>query len=437
MELKREDNNKPINISQVLVVQPPRQTPTDIQNWVSALNTAYRGRRYQLVALYDNLLLDGVLYETMEKRIRAITNAEITFQKDSKEIDEMFDFMDTPEFEKLLREIMLSKFYGKSIIELDFSNGFKINSIDRRHLDTEKKQILISLSDTNGISYENNDFLLNVGEDKDLGLFARTSPHIIFKRNGGADYAQFCELFGIPQLIGYYDPDDENGRQEMETSFKNRGAAASITASNKSKIETIGTSVSSAIHREFLEHCDKQIMIAIQGQTMTTTDGTSLAQAKVHSETMNDIEKADRIFVRRFLNTELKPRLEKRGYPVAGGWFNFVEEDEDADKQLKRLELAERVNNLTEDGVDDAYFYEEFGLPKGKKSQKADGGQPSEDTEEPEENEEPNTENGEPSADSNKPKTNGENKKATRRKLTAKTPSFWERFWDFFAHAPR
>lgn len=212
MELKREDNNKPINISQVLVVQPPRQTPTDIQNWVSALNTAYRGRRYQLVALYDNLLLDGVLYETMEKRIRAITNAEITFQKDSKEIDEMFDFMDTPEFEKLLREIMLSKFYGKSIIELDFSNGFKINSIDRRHLDTEKKQILISLSDTSGVSYENNDFLLNVGEDKDLGLFARTSPHIIFKRNGGADYAQFCELFGIPQLIGYYDPDDENGR---------------------------------------------------------------------------------------------------------------------------------------------------------------------------------------------------------------------------------
>lgn len=429
-KLKRKNNNtKPINISQVLVVKPPQHSPLDIQNWVSAINSAYRGKRARLIALYDNMLLDGVLHEAMEKRIRAITNANLTFQKDGKEIEEMFDFMDTLEFEKLLREIMLSKFYGKSVIELDFSEGFKVYSIDRRHLNTETKEILVNLSDNSGISYENDDFLLNIGDDKDLGLFARTSPFTIFKRNGGADYAQFCELFGIPQLIGYYDPDDEKGQREMEEGFKKRGAAASMTLNNKSKIDVLSVNSQGAggIHSGFLDYCDKQILIATQGQTMTTTDGTSLAQAQIHAETLEEIKKADRIFIRRVLNSELKPRLEKRGYPVADGWFNFVDESESSEEMLKRLELAERVHHITEDGVDDDYFFEQFGLPRGKKSPKADDNQPSEDNDKPEEN----ADNGQPTADSKEPKPKA------RKKLTAKTPSLWERFVDFFAHAPQ
>lgn len=426
-KLKRNNNNnKPINISQVLVVKPQQHSALEIQSWVSAISSAYRGKRSKLVALYNNMLLDGVLHEAMDKRIRAITNANLIFQDNNGEENRLIweELIDTAQFENLLREIMLSKFYGKSVIELDFTQGFKITSIDRRHLDTEKRQILLDQSSTEGISYEDNDFLLNVGDDKDLGLFARTSPHAIFKRNGGSDYAQFCELFGIPQLVGYYDPDDENGRVEMETAFKNRGSGASMTASNKSKIETIGSTInsSSTVHLDFINHCDKQILIAIQGQTMTTTDGTSLAQAKVHSQTMSDIERADRIFVRRFLNSELKPRLEKRGYPVANGWFNFVEESDSSDEKLKQLQIAERVHNLTEDGVDDAYFYEEFGLPRGKGKDKT------EDNEQETEKEE-NTEEKTP-----KKKASIKDK---RQKLSVRELNFWERLMDFFAHAPQ
>ncbi|MRN03781.1 DUF935 family protein, partial [Riemerella anatipestifer] len=382
---KTNNQNQGLKISQVLVVKPERHSPLDIQNWISAISQAYRGKRQRLVELYNNLLLDGILYEAMDKRLRAITNANLTFQKDGKEVEEMWDFMDTPEFENLLREILLSKFYGKSVIELDFSNGFKIESIDRRHLDTLQRKILKDTSSDEGFPYENDDFILNVGNDRDLGIFARTAPYAIFKRNGGADYAQFCELFGIPQLIGKYDPDDENGQREMEEAFQKRGSAGSMTMSKNSEVDTINTSQSNgAVHKEFLDHWDKQILISTQGQTMTTTDGTSLAQAKVHGDTEDDLQRADKIFVRRFLNQELKPRLEKRGYPVAGGFFNFIEEKREMTAKEK-MELAEKVHNLTTDGVDDDYFYEEFGLPRGKKTQ-AESKEP--DTEEVEESEE-------------------------------------------------
>ena len=39
-----------------------------------------------------------------------MTDAELAFTIDGKQVDEMDALMDTPEFESLLREIMLSRF---------------------------------------------------------------------------------------------------------------------------------------------------------------------------------------------------------------------------------------------------------------------------------------------------------------------------------------
>ncbi|MFX1715415.1 head morphogenesis protein, partial [Riemerella anatipestifer] len=131
--------------------------------------------------------------------------------------------------------------------------------------------------------------------------------------------------------------------------------------------------------------------------------------------------------VRRFLNQELKPRLEKRGYPVAGGFFNFIEEKREMTAKEK-MELAEKVHNLTTDGVDDDYFYEEFGLPRGKKTQ-AEAQEPNtEEVEESEETEETKEENKDQNPKEKTPK---------KKKVQAKELSLFEKLKDFFAHAPR
>ncbi|MGV4448693.1 phage portal protein family protein, partial [Ornithobacterium rhinotracheale] len=62
----------------------------------------------------------------------------------------------------------------------------------------------------------------------------------------------------------------------------------------------------------------------------------------MHSNTENDQNKDDKIYVRRFLNQELKPRLEKRGYTVEGGFINFIDEKEHL-KSIDKLSEAERV----------------------------------------------------------------------------------------------
>ncbi len=368
--LKQEKKpQQQIKISNVLVVRPPDRASVGIEKLKNALSSADRGRMHSLYNLYDELLRDPVLGNAVEKRITAITNADLLFPKDGKENDEMCDFIDTPEFEKLLQEIMLSKFYGKSVIELAFAPNFKAVSIKRQHLNTERKEIVREVFDEHGIPYENNDFLLNIGEDKNFGIFLRTAPYAIYKRNGWGDFAQFVELYGIDTLLGLYDPEDENGRQEMEKMMANRGSATGMTMSKNSEVKTIGTKSPGTvdIHDRFLDKCDNQMLIAVLGQTMTTKDGSSLSQSKTHAQTEDDINQADRRFVQRVLNTELLPRLEKRGYAVKGGQFLFAEKGENLSKK-DELAIAERINKITGQ-VDEDYWHENFGVPKGEKKQ--------------------------------------------------------------------
>lgn len=392
-----------MKIHKTLVTRPPARVPQDITKWRNALRSADYGRVAQLVELYDDLLIDPVLGNAIEKRIMAITNAEIVFSKGNKNVPQIDDLIDSPEFEELLREIILSKFYPKSVLEFDFTDGFKVVSIDRRHFNTKEKIILKSLSDTEGVSYEGNDFLLPLGKETELGLFVKTAPYAIFKRNGMGDFAQYCELFGIDTLIGLYDPEDDRGRVEMENAFKNRGSGASMTMSKNSDVKVVGTKSTGTvdIHERFLNKCDEQILIAVLGQTMTTKDGSSYSQGKVHAQTEDDINQADRRFVQRILNKEVLPRLAKRGYDVQGGWFHFAEQGKKLSK-LEQLQIAERVNAITP--IDTNYWYETFGLPKGKGKQEISG-----------------KGNEEISKDSKK-----------EQKVTAKQLSFWRRLKDFF-----
>lgn len=405
-----------IKISNVLVVQPPKRDLLDVVKVRSAIKTADKGKRKNLVDILIDLLLDPVLNDAVERRIRKITNNDIVFLSDGDEIDEMFDLIDSPAFEKLLRELVLTKAFGKSVIELGFNPTFDIYSIPRQNLDTTRKVILKDVSQEEGIPYTDDEFLLNVGEDNDLGFLTRVAPYVIFKRNGGADYAQFCELWGIPILAGLYDPEDDNARVEMEQSMEKRGAGGSVVMSNKSDLKTIASQASGAVHGDFLKWLDEQILIGVIGQTMTTKQGSSRSQGEVHLKTEDEIAEADRRFIQRILNTYLVPILEKRGYPVKAGFFQFVEKDNTTMKD--KFDIARQVNELTADGVDDEYFYSTFGLPKGNKTQ--------------DENLQPD--NSGKKEEAPEPDPEETDKKA--KKVAAKNLSMFDKLKDFFDHAP-
>lgn len=408
-----------IKVSKVIVIQPPKRDPLDIGKLTNSIKSTDKGKRASLYDVYENIIKDPVIGESIRKRIRNVTLGGLVFQADKKEVDEMTDLIKSPSFRIMLREILLTRFFGKTVLELDFTDGFKVDKLSRKNLDTAKKVILKNISDSDGIPYENDDFLLNIGEDDDLGLLMEAAPFAIFKRNGGADYAEFCEKWGIPILAALYDPEDENARKEMEDTMLARGAGGSVVMSKNSDLKSIDNPSSGAVHDKFLDWLDEQILIGLIGQTMTTRDGSSRSQSETHKEVQEGIFEDDREYVTEYLNHFFLPKIEKRGYPVKNGWFLYPKKNNLTLMQM--LEIAKEVDDRTPDGVDIDYWYETFGLPKGNKSQnQKEDKTPNEQTKKEGKPEETKT---------------AEDKKPT--KVKAKGLSMYDKLLNFFGDAPQ
>lgn len=347
-----------------ILIQPIHRGINDIGSWKSALRAADMGLRSKLYDLYEDILLDGSVTDAIGKRIEAITDCDINFTVNKKEVPVMNELIDTVEFEEQLKDIMWCLFWGISVDEYSFVNGFDFNSIPRKHIRPKEKLILRQQYDTAGISYENDDMIILWGKDDDLGLLLKIAPYVIYKRGGFGDWAQFVELFGMPQRIGKYNSMDEQSRRLLIQAFEEAGAAPYLVIPKESEVEqtTLSGSTNGALYNDFRNACNEEILITILGQTMTTKDGASLSQSKVHMEVQEKKHRSDRRFVIRMLNKHLVPLLERRGYPVHGGKFSFVDKkDEISVSDLKTLSTMLPIPR--------SYGYEKYGIPEPKEGE--------------------------------------------------------------------
>ncbi len=108
---------------------------------------------------------------------------------------------------------------------------------------------------------------------------------------------QFCEIFGISLRLGKYDSSasEEDKRRLLRAVLSIAGDAAAIIPKGM-EIEFINATSGrgEAVFGKLADYLDKQVSKAVLGQTMTTDDGSSQAQAKVHDDVRDDIRDADK-----------------------------------------------------------------------------------------------------------------------------------------------
>lgn len=342
-----------------ILVRPIHRGVNDIGTWRGGLRLADLGNRTKLYDLFIDLLIDGYLSDAIDKRIDAVTDADLAFTINGKRVDVIDDLMDTPEFELFLREIMLSRFWGISLVECQFVNGFEFKSIPRKHIRIKTKEIAIREEDEHGIPYADNDLIIQFGQDDDYGIILRAAPYVIYKRGGFGDWAQFVELFGMPQRIGKYSSMDEQSRRALIQAFEEAGSAPYLVIPKETEATqtTLSSSGNGALYNDFRNACNEEILITVLGQTMTTQDGSSLAQGQVHMAVQEKKHRADRRFVERMLNKYFVPLLEKRGYPVAGGKFKFLDKAQEISVQ-ETVQLSEILP------IPQAYLYDKYNIPQ-------------------------------------------------------------------------
>lgn len=208
------------------------------------------------------------------------------------------------------------------------------------------------------------------------GLGRIVSVLHLFKGYAMKDWMTFAEVFGLPLRIGKYPHSATKKQKEaLKEAVTAIGSDAAAIIPDTMKIEFERASATSASADEFFmilcNWLNKETSKAVLGQTMTTEDGSSLAQAKVHENVRNDIRNADARAIEDTINRDLiKPiidfnfgvRPNESDYPKFG---LDTTEDEDLELWLKALPL------LVQFGVEIPIVFVAnlFGIPEAKVGQ--------------------------------------------------------------------
>lgn len=361
-----------VKIINTITTTPVQRGVQDIGKWRTAMRAAEATipRRTLLYDLYDDILLDGHLFATWDRRERAVSVIEWQFtDTEKKPVEAVNQLIDTLGFDALLKSIMSATAWGYAAGECILTNnGLQYDEFPKKHIRPKTGIIANTQYSDDGTNIREGFYAntcVEFGDANDLGILLKAAQYVIYKRGGFGDWAQFAELFGMPFRVGTYDGYDDTQRIKLEEALAKQGGAGYVVKPKGSDIAFIQnqTNADGKLYDILVAACNKELSKIILGQTMTTEDGASRSQAQVHQGVEEAIFVADVVRVRRTLNSKFIPILQAAGIDTKGGSFsvkNFGRE------KLSLKDFAEIVLKLKGNGlpVDDDYLYETFGIPK-------------------------------------------------------------------------
>jgi len=345
----------------------------DISTWRDALRTAesvYYPRRVRLYDLYADILLDGHLSGIISKRMDAVLNKDIFFEKGGKRVEDMDALVHSQKFREIMHNILETQLWG--ISGLEFIPGAELNFLrmHRKHIRPDLGKYVLEQNGEEGYDYRSLSNLWVMGDKDDLGLLLKCSPYALYKRGGMADWAQYVEIFGMPVRVVKYDAHDTQTKVELRKTLDESGSALALMIPNQANFEMHDGKQSNGngeLQQKFTQALNNEMSVIILGNTETTSNdnGGSNAKSQTHQQQQIEVTKSDLKYVANMLNDpQFISILRSYGYPVEGGSFVF-EKEVDMAQIKEQVGILQTVKTLGTP-VDDDYIYELTGIPKPK-----------------------------------------------------------------------
>lgn len=162
----------------------------------------------------------------------------------------------------------------------------------------------------------------------------------MFKRNGIAFWLTFLEKFAAPTAVGKFEPGATDGEKaRLLAALRAIRTDSGVIIPNGMAIDLLSAARSgTGDYKTLHDTMDEAIAKAVLGQTMTTEDGSSEAQARVHMDVRQDIVKADADLVCESFNLGPVRWLTMFNFPNAEPprVYRMLEEPEDVDAKANR-----------------------------------------------------------------------------------------------------
>jgi phage gp29-like protein len=360
-------------VNRVIVEQSKYRVMQDIEQWRQGIRNSeniYNYNRTVLHRTYRDTILDAQVKALLEVRTQRILNKEFHVYRDGEINEEATEVFKQVWFHDYLRNAVDSIFWGFSLIQLgDLVDGGIQDStlVDRDYVKPETGIVVSHPSNMDGDSYLDDPYLdwcVPVGEINNKGILMEVSQYAIRKKNALGAYSEYTEVFGMPITIAKGNIADDQTKNNLMSMMQNMSNRTWGVFNEDDVLEFIETNGSgNDVYKSMISLMDEQIAKLILGSTMQADNGSSRSQGEVHERVGNEIMKGDLVYLERYTNCELIPRLIKLGFTEFSleDTFRFIEKE-----PLTEDAKFNRVLELLKTGKKDIpseYIEEEFGIP--------------------------------------------------------------------------
>lgn len=364
-------NINPNNGNNTIIITQAKRFFLDQGKFMNAITSAENvdyTRRTELYDMYDDILIDGHLQSVIEKRVTSAQCIEIEFRRNGKPDEQINEMLRSPWFFDFIKDIMDAQFWGFSLFQFykDDKGWLNYTLIPRKNVDPVRQLIVHRQGEITGVPWNTYRDVLFVGKPRSLGKLACACPYVIFKRNDMADWAQFCEIFGMPIREYTYDAEDDEAREKILEDARNEGGAATFihpSGSELKLLESSGKSGSADLYNKLLDVCNNELSKIFLGNTLTTEASERGTQSlgTVQEKGEKKINEADKNYILNILNYEMTDIFQSMGYNVAGGRFEYVKP-----KETNITTITDVIQKMRAMGtpVSDDTVYELTGIPK-------------------------------------------------------------------------
>ena len=354
-----------------IVLQMPEIFMFDMNAYMQSVKAAKGidfSNRARLYDMYDSTSLDLHLSGVIAKRMRGVTKIPIEFRRNGVPDDEINKQIKSPWFKQLRKDLVMSEFWGFTLVQfyLNEEGNIRYDLINRKHYDPIHRKLLKYQGSMDGVPIDDFPDMLFVGSERDLGIYAELLPAVLYKRGDMSDWAQFCNIFGMPVREYTYDAGDEEARRRVIADARQQGANAAYIHPKESELKLVeagNKTGSSDLYRTFAEYWDSKMSIRVLGNTLTTDAKSTGTQAlgSVHKEEEDEMNSDDRDFILDILNYDMRPIFASLGFNVEGGEFVYAKKD-----KINPAQQIDIVQKLSSMGlpIDDDYLYETFCVAK-------------------------------------------------------------------------
>ena len=355
-----------------------RQDIAKMRTAQNAFRNAENPSVWQLYNLYDYILDDATLTSQIENRIQDTLGSSFTLKQKGGDVDqELTDtFQNSELFNEIITQIINTRFYGYSVIELDWKQEGQNEAqlaatlLPRQNILPKSGTLLFDYNEEKGVKYrelpEYGTWILEFGKPGEMGLINKAIPYCLFKRFATSCYSELCEIYGIPPRVYKTDTQDPQAVARGKQMMRDMGSAAWFIIDTTEEFEWAkGSTTNGEVYTNLIRLCDNQNSLLISGAIVgqDTVHG-SYNKDEAGQKLLSKLILADMAMVEMYMNTRVMPALARIGIIPADYVFAW-EVSEDLGVLWKRT--LEALNHFE---IDPNWVKDKFGIAiTGKKEQ--------------------------------------------------------------------